>query len=90
MFAISAAAAVWTGYISDAKCASKNAANAESDSHAKCAQGCAKKGDALVLVSGGKVFKIADQGKVADHVGHKVTVTGKLDGDTITVDSVKM
>jgi len=25
-----------------------------------------------------------------DHLGHKVTVTGKLDGDTITIDSVKM
>jgi hypothetical protein len=27
---------------------------------------------------------------VADHLGHKVTVTGDLEGDTVTIDSVKM
>ena len=89
LFAFSAAAAELTGYISDANCA-KDVAKAESDSHAKCAQGCAKKGAALVLVSGGKVYKIDDQTKVADHAGHKVTVTGNVDGDTIKVESVKM
>jgi hypothetical protein len=38
----------------------------------------------------GKVYKIADQDKVADHAGHKVTISGKMDGETIKVDSVKM
>ena len=87
---VSGMAAEWTGYISDAACASKDVAKAESDAHAGCAQGCAKKGQALVLVSNGKIFKVADQDKVKEHAGHKVTVTGKLDGDTISVDSVKM
>lgn len=88
--ALSASAAEWTGYISDAACAAKSVAKAESADHAGCAAGCAKKGGDLVLVSGGKVMKIANRDKVADHAGHKVTVTGKLDGETITVDSVKM
>ena len=89
VFAFTAAAAEMTGYISDAKCA-KDVAKVESDAHAGCAAGCAKKGAALVFVSGGKVYKVDDQSKVADHAGHKVTITGKVDGDTLTIDSVKM
>jgi hypothetical protein len=84
-----AAAAEMTGYISDAKCA-KDVAKAESDAHANCAAGCAKKGAELVFVSGGKVYQVADQAKIQGHAGHKVTVTGKVDGDKIAVDSVKM
>jgi hypothetical protein len=84
-----ASAAEMTGYISDAKCA-KDPAKAESDGHAACAQGCAKKGAALVFVSGGKVYKIEDQAKVTDHAGHKVTITGKVDGDSIKIDNVTM
>ena len=90
LFAINAAAGEWTGYISDAACATKKTAAAESDGHAGCAQGCAKKGGALMLVSGGKAYKIDDESKVKDHVGHKVTITGKMDGDTVKIESVKM
>ena len=89
MLAFTAAAADMTGYISDAKCA-KDVAKAESDAHAGCAAGCAKKGAELVFVSGGKVYKLDDQAKVQDHAGHKVTITGKVDGETLKIDSVKM
>ena len=65
-------------------------AKVESDAHAGCAAGCAKKGAALVFVSGGKVYKVDDQAKVQDHAGHKVTITGKVEGDTLKIDSVKM
>ena len=86
LFAFYAMAAEWTGYISDAKCGLKGS----SDAHAKCAENCVKGGSAAVFVSDGKVYKVADQAKVTDHVGHKVTITGTMKGDTITVDSVKM
>jgi len=86
LFALSAMAAEWTGYISDAKCGAKGGA----DAHAKCAETCVKGGSAAVFVSDGKVYKIDDQAKVQDHVGHKVTISGKMTGDTISVDSVKM
>ncbi len=89
LLAFSAAAADMTGYISDAKCA-KDVVKAESDAHAGCAAKCAKGGTALVFVSGGKVYKIDDQAKVQDHAGHKVTITGKVDGDMLKIDSVKM
>ena len=81
----------WTGYIADANCAKKQGAKAAADGHAGCAQGCIKKGAAAVLVTEeGKVYKLEDQSKVVDHAGQKVTVTGKLEGETIQVDSVKM
>ena len=93
VFAISlvAMADEWTGYIADSKCAAKQGAKAASDGHAGCAQGCIKKGDSAVLVtSEGKIYKISNQDKVTEHAGHKVTLTGKMDGDTITVADVKM
>lgn len=90
-FAFSAMAAEFSGYIVDANCAAKQGAKSASDAHAGCAAKCIKGGAAAVLVTPeGKVYKIADQAKVTDHAGHKVTITGTADGDTIKVDSVKM
>ena len=88
LFALSATAAEWTGYISDAKCGAKGS----SEAHAKCAETCIKGGSAAVFVTDGKVYKIDndDQAKVLDHVGHKVTIEGKIEGDAIKVDNVKM
>ena len=90
LLAFSAAAAEMTGYISDVTCAKKDVAKAESDAHAGCAAGCAKKGAALVFVSGGKIYQVDDQSKVQAHAGHKVTVTGNFEGDTVKIDNVKM
>jgi hypothetical protein len=91
LFAVGAMAEDFSGYIVDANCAAKQGAKAASDSHAGCAQGCIKKGAAAVLVTTeGKVYKLDDQAKVVDHAGHKVTVTGKLDGETIKVEKVAM
>ena len=44
----------------------------------------------MLVTDDGKIYKIADQDKVTEHAGQKVTITGKMDGDTIEVDSVKM
>ena len=53
-------------------------------------QSCIKRGAPAVFVTeDGKIYKIADQDKVKADAGKKVTITGKMDGDTITVDSVK-
>ena len=79
-------AAEMTGYISDSKCGAKG----ENDAHADCAIKCVKGGAAPVFVSDGKVYKIDDAAKMQDHVGHKVTITGEVKGDTIQVQEVKM
>jgi len=84
--AMSATAADFKGMITDAKCSTGPKAK-----DAACAAKCIKGGDSAVLLTDdGKIYKIADQDKVTAHAGHMVTITGKLDGDTIKVDSVKM
>ncbi len=88
LFAASMFAGEWTGTISDAKCAKAHADASEKSM--KCVQGCVKGGQAAVFVTGDKVIKIANQDAVKEHLGHKVTVNGKLDGDTLTVETVKM
>ena len=88
--ALSAMAADCTGYISDAACAGKKEDHGASDDHASCAARCIKGGSPAVFVSDGKVYKISNQDKVVAHAGHKVTLSGTMDGDTIMVDSVKM
>ncbi len=78
------AADSWTGIVSDASCA-KGPKVADAD----CVKKCTKDGNA-VLVVGDKVVKIANVEKIRGHEGHTVTVTGKLDGDTLTIDTLKM
>jgi hypothetical protein len=85
LFAVTSFAAEMTGYISDSKCGAKG----DKDAHADCAVKCVKGGAAPVFVSDGKVYKIDDAAKVQDHVGHKVTITGEIKGDTIQVQEVK-
>jgi hypothetical protein len=86
LFAMTSWGAEMTGYISDSKCGAKGA----DDSHADCAVKCVKGGATPVFVSEGKVYKISDPAKVQDHVGHKVTITGEVKGDTVDVQEVKM
>lgn len=88
LFALSAFAAEWTGAISEATCAGKHTAGSDKD--IACVTKCVKGGSAPVFITDGKVIKIANADKVMDHLGHKVTITGKLDGDTVTIDSVTM
>jgi Protein of unknown function (DUF5818) len=89
--AASAMAGEWTGYISDAGCAKKQAAKVVTDDHAGCAQSCIKRGDKAVLVTAdGTIYQIANQDKVVEHAGMKVTVVGDMSGNTITVSDVKM
>jgi Protein of unknown function (DUF5818) len=79
-------AADFNGYIIDESCSTKPAMKGNE----ACAKKCIKGGSAAVLLSGEKVYKLDDQAKVSEHAGHKVIVTGKLTGDTIQVDSIKV
>src|SRR5687768_5953184 len=84
-----AAAATYTGWISDATC---GAGNASSKPEARsCAESCIKGGAAPVFVtdSDQKVYKIADASKVKNHVKGKVKITGTLKGDTLTIAQVE-
>lgn len=84
---ISAMAADITGYIIDQTCAKMPAMKGD----VACANKCIKAGAPAVLVTDdGKIYKIAEQAKVIPQAGKKVTLSGKLDGDTIHVDNVKL
>jgi hypothetical protein len=86
LFAVSAMADEFTGWISDSKCGAKGA----SADHKDCAAKCVKGGAAPVFVMDSKVLKIDDLSKVEGHIGQKVIVTGSIDGDTVKVESVKV
>jgi len=84
--AASGMAAEFKGFVEDVNCAAKPAMK----DNAQCAQKCIKGGAAAVLVDkDGKIYKIANQDKITEHAGKNVTVTGTLDGETITVASVQ-
>jgi hypothetical protein len=83
--AASAMAADVTGYIMDKTCSSKKGMIGNEE----CAKNCIGRGDAAVLATeDGKVYAIANQDKVKASAGKKVTVSGKLEGTTITVDTI--
>ena len=85
--AASAMAADFTGFVEDTTCSTK--AGMKDD--AECAQKCIKGGSPAVLVTpDGKIYKIAEQDKIAAHAGHHVTITGDLNGDTISITKVTM
>jgi len=84
-FSTLAPAADFLGYIIDEACATKSAMKGNE----ACVRKCIKGGSPAVLLGeGDKVYKLDDQAKVAEHAGHKVKVTGTLNGDTIKVENI--
>jgi len=76
-----------TGYIVDKNCASKK----EMLGDEACAKRCIGRGTpAVIATEDGKIYAISNQDKVKEMAGKKVTVTGKMDGDSITVDKIEL
>jgi hypothetical protein len=77
-----------TAYFVDQRCAGDK----PMWTNVKCVQKCLRDGDKLVLVTEqGKVMQITNPDKIdADNYGVKVAVTGKADGNTITVATVQI
>ena len=73
--------------LADAACGGKGRSG---EGHAACAKKCIEKGGDIVLVTDeNKVIKVHNPDSVKSKAGEKVTVSGKLDGDEIHVESVK-
>ena len=90
-----AAEQTWTGKISASACGAKHEDAAEGEgvmADRECTQACVRGGSKYVLVVDGKVFQIANQDNndLATHAGHKVTVTGELKGQAITISKMEM
>jgi hypothetical protein len=85
--ASSAMAADVTGYIVDKNCSTKKDMLGDE----ACAKRCIARGTpAVIATEDGKVYAISNQDKVKEMAGKKVTVTGKMDGDSITVDTIAL
>jgi hypothetical protein len=87
MCASAAIAADVTGYIVDKSCSGKK----EMLGDEACAKRCIGRGSpAMLATDDGKVYAISNQDKVKDLAGKKVNVSGKMDGDSITVDKIEL
>ena len=79
-------AAEYTGFVTDAKCASTGKSGA---AQAGCAKSCITGGSAAVIVTAdGKVIQIANQDKVAALAGENVKVTGTEADGKLTVATI--
>jgi hypothetical protein len=85
LMSFSAFAETFAAYISDSNCGAKHSATTP---NAKCVASCIGKGASAVAVVGDKVYKIADADKVKDFYGQKVQINGKLEGDTMQVETI--
>jgi hypothetical protein len=76
------------GYIVDQRCSAQGKGMW---TNVSCIERCVRDGDKVVLVTEeGKVFQIANQDKItSDSYGQKVIVTGKTEGEIITIDTLK-
>lgn len=84
----------WTGKISDSMCRAKHETPSEGGpalSERDCTLACVRGGSRFVLVTEGKTYDLADQKDPAleTYAGSMVTVTGELEGETITVSRIE-
>jgi hypothetical protein len=91
-----AATMTMNGMISDSQCGLSHAKMMEAHKETKmtnrdCTLACVKGGGKFVFVSAGKVYNISNQSLAAltDHAGETVSLTGDVNGDTITVSKVE-
>ena len=76
-----------TGTVSDAMCGAHHML--QGATAAQCTRECVKQGSDFALVSAGKVYTLkGDKSQFDKFAGQNVTIKGKLDGTTITVDSI--
>lgn len=86
-FAVHALAAEsMTGLITCEKCRHTDAKAQD------CAKTCVKNGVKPVFYDSAsqKFYKIVNTDEAKPHVGHNVTVTGKVEGENLTIASIKM
>jgi hypothetical protein len=75
------------GTVSDAMCGAHHMM--QGATAAQCTRACVKEGSDFALISGDKVYTLkGDKSQFDRFAGQNVTVKGKVDGKTFTVDSI--
>ncbi|MFZ0771112.1 MAG: hypothetical protein WCA49_25170 [Candidatus Sulfotelmatobacter sp.] len=90
LYAFAAAKHTFTGEVGDSMCGRKHM---EDTPAAECTRTCVAHGSKFALIVGDKIYTLETTDKTAlatldKQAGKTATVTGTLDGDTITVSSV--
>ena len=87
-FASAADSMSMNGWVADSQCGAKGAAAGQEE----CTKKCIAKGAKMVVVTDDdkKVLEVENPDALKGHEGHHVTVTGKVTGTMVHVDSVKM
>jgi hypothetical protein len=76
-----------TGTVTDTMCGAHHMM--KDATPAQCTRECVKQGSDFALVSKGKVYTLkGDKVQLDKFAGQNVTIKGKVDGKTITVDSI--
>jgi len=76
-----------TGTVTDAMCGAHHMMQGKTP--AQCTRECVKQGSDFALVSGGRVCTLKGDKRQFDKLaGQNVTIQGKVDGKTVTVDSI--
>lgn len=76
-----------TGVISDDMCKSKHMMAGHSD--ADCTRACVKSGSKYVLMVGNKMYILkGDMKQIAQFAGDKVSVSGEVTNDSLSVQSI--
>lgn len=76
-----------TGVITDDMCGAKHMMPGKSD--AECTRACVKHGAKFAVVADGKVIVLAGKAsEISALAGQKATISGELNGNTLTVSSV--
>ncbi|HVV44902.1 MAG TPA: hypothetical protein VHC72_06840 [Bryobacteraceae bacterium] len=93
----SAATMTLAGTISDSACGASHAKMMEMHKNPKmkmserdCTLACVKNGGKFVFVADGKVYNVANQNfpALAQYAGESVSLTGNVQGNTVTVSKV--
>jgi hypothetical protein len=80
----------YEGVVTDTHCGAKHTP-AIPESAGDCTRACVHSGEHFALVNGDKLYVLEGENQLLNHAaGERVTVTGTLNGNTISVTSVRL
>lgn len=85
-----AATQTYEGEVTDTHCGARHTP-AIAESAADCTRACVRSGEHFALVNGDKMYVLEGENQLLNHAaGERVTITGTLNGNTISVASVRL